>query len=423
MKLYLNNIGKIKSAAIDLDGISVIAGENNTGKSTIGRALFSVFNSFYLISETIDDDKKRSVMRSVDAAYHIITDRFTSRLDLREIAEGIIANKDLYISDRVQLEKDILDYILRYDEYFQKFSDHPKMQELVDEIIEILTISDNEMLHRILSTKLDAEFAGQICNFRGSDRSSIKLQIRDENIVIGIADNFVDYISNSIELRTEAIYIDDPFVLDENRLVGRPRYSLYLNHREHLVRKIFSNQKDDENIIYDIVTNNKFNKIYSEINSVCSGEIAKKNNGSMSWGYKKDDRVYDFKNISAGIKTFAIIKKLLLNGVLEQNGTIILDEPEIHLHPEWQLVFAELIVLLQKEFGMHILLTTHSPYFLNAIEVYSKKHGIEEKCNYYLSEVENEVATIGCVNGDLEKIYYKLAYPLQRLEDEMYTND
>ena len=49
-----------------------------------------------------------------------------------------------------------------------------------------------------------------------------------------------------------------------------------------------------------------------------------------------------------------------------------LDEPEIHLHPAWQVIFAELIVLIQKEFNMHILLNTHSPYFLNAIEIYAE---------------------------------------------------
>ena len=60
---------------------------------------------------------------------------------------------------------------------------------------------------------------------------------------------------------------------------------------------------------------------------------------------------------------------------------------------------------------------------MNAIEVYSKKHGIVEKCNYYLSEVKDDVATIKNVNDDIEKIYYKLAYPLQKLENELYAID
>ena len=40
MKLSINNFAKIKQADIIIDGITVIAGENNTGKSTVGKVLF-----------------------------------------------------------------------------------------------------------------------------------------------------------------------------------------------------------------------------------------------------------------------------------------------------------------------------------------------------------------------------------------------
>ena len=53
MKLELENVGKISHANIELNGITVIAGENNTGKSTIGKMLFCVFHAFYKIEEQI----------------------------------------------------------------------------------------------------------------------------------------------------------------------------------------------------------------------------------------------------------------------------------------------------------------------------------------------------------------------------------
>ena len=35
MKLHIYNLGKIQKAEIDIDGITVIAGSNNTGMSTV----------------------------------------------------------------------------------------------------------------------------------------------------------------------------------------------------------------------------------------------------------------------------------------------------------------------------------------------------------------------------------------------------
>lgn len=42
MRIQLENIGKIHQTQIDLNGITAIAGENNTGKSTVGKALFCI---------------------------------------------------------------------------------------------------------------------------------------------------------------------------------------------------------------------------------------------------------------------------------------------------------------------------------------------------------------------------------------------
>ena len=110
---------------------------------------------------------------------------------------------------------------------------------------------------------------------------------------------------------------------------------------------------------------------------VCDGDLLSEDRDSFI--YKTDRLNGELKmvNLSTGMKSFVILRRLLQNGNIDENGIIILDEPEIHLHPEWQLKFAEIIVLIQKEFNTNILLNTHSPYFLNAIEVYSEKYAIE----------------------------------------------
>ena len=171
------------------------------------------------------------------------------------------------------------------------------------------------------------------------------------------------------------------------------------------------------------MTNRKLEKIYEKIDSVCDGEMIPMKQSGLGYQKKGTDKVLDVKNISTGLKTFVILKTLLMNGTLEENGTIILDEPEIHLHPQWQLLFAELIVLIQKEFNMHILLNTHSPYFLQAIEVYAAKYEIADKCKYYLAQLEGDMAVINDVSDSTETIYKLLAKPFQDLENVRYEND
>ena len=158
---------------------------------------------------------------------------------------------------------------------------------------------------------------------------------------------------------------------------------------------------------------------------VCDGSLERCGKFDRKIGYRQkgSDKAIALSNLSSGLKIFIALKELLLNGTIQYNGTIILDEPEIHLHPEWQLLFAEIIVLLQKEFNMHILMTTHSPYFLRAIQVYSAKYGIADGCRYYLSESRDKAVHFVDVSGKVDKIYQTLAQPLQELENERYQND
>jgi predicted ATPase len=51
MKLTIKNIGVIKEADIELSGLTVIAGENDSGKSTVGFFLLNI--QFCLLSPQV----------------------------------------------------------------------------------------------------------------------------------------------------------------------------------------------------------------------------------------------------------------------------------------------------------------------------------------------------------------------------------
>lgn len=422
MKLYLKNIGKIDEATIQINGITVIAGENDTGKSTVGRALFSVFNSFHAIDEQIRIERIKSVRRLISSMYGNITNRLTRRFDTEGVSQDIIEQIDLFKNDIAAIKDVVVKSIIRYDENFEKHLENVSVDEYIQQIREVLNVSDNDILKSILEKSLDSEFNGQISNIYSDAVGEIQLEIKNENTKIFIEDNSLIEIENSVDLLTEIVYLDDPFVLDEFGDFIIRMGSDYKDHRIHLKEKLLFDRKAS-NVVEEIIINNKFENIYHKIATVCNGDIIKSKQTRIGYKRRNSDEVLDVRNLSTGLKTFVILKMLLLNGTIAYNGTIILDEPEIHLHPEWQLLFAELIVLMQKEFNMHILLNTHSPYFLRAIQVYSARYEMADRCKYYLSENVGSYAHISDVTNDIERIYSKLSKPLQRLEDERWQDD
>ena len=106
-----------------------------------------------------------------------------------------------------------------------------------------------------------------------------------------------------------------------------------------------------------------------------------------------------------------------MNGHLDEHTVLILDEPESHLHPEWINEFANILILLIKEIGMHVLLTTHSPNLLLALDVYSKEYEMKEQSHFYLAEkTENSwEARLTNIDDNISEGYAHLALPLLQM--------
>lgn len=410
MKLFLKNIGKIEKATIDLNGITVIAGENDTGKSTIGKTLFAVFNSFYDIESKIKMEREKSIenyiyRNSNSSNLSIVKDNFIDTI-VDELNSDNIPNID---------EETIKEAI--YKNVEEQLDD--KLVELIDKTAkktkEVFSVSHLEFLIEILRNSLLTEFSNQICNVYSDEDSEIILTIKEKDINIKIKNDKIFSVENEMSLRNEVIYIDNPFIIDniQGIFMRRLNRNVFLKHNDFLIEKL--QRENLENTIIDkINVKNSFEEIFNKINLGKLVEYGLR----INYKQKNSDKILRIENLSTGIKSFMIIKTLLLNGHISENCTIVLDEPEVHLHPEWQLIFAELIVLLQKEFNLHILLTTHSPYFLNAIEVYSAKYEIKDKCKFYLAENDGNFSKFNDVTNNSELIYKKLARPFQELENE-----
>ena len=422
MKLSIRNVGKLKEADVEINGITVIAGENNTGKSTIGKVLFSIFQSLYKLDDQIIREKRNTIKHNLELLYVHATGSFFNNVEFKEIIDEILIEGSKY--DIEILKNKILEFISNNSEKTK--NEIP--EEPVKRIFDLLKIPKKSFVLAILNRNFSNEFNNQITNIYTELVGNIKLKIQDKESFLSIENNIIKEIKNEHFLNTEIVYIDDPFILDDltdelfvRNAIKNTDYNTIYNHKNYLKYKLIQKKGS---LVDEIILNSKLEKFYLKLNELFEGDIILSNRGNYVYRRKNKGNELNLINLSAGLKSFAVLKMLLQNGTLEENGTIILDEPEIHLHPEWQIKFAELIVLLQKEFGMHILLTTHSPYFLKAIQVYSKKYEISDKCKYYMSELDGEQAILVDKTNNLEDIFYQLTIPFENLmnEEEIYED-
>lgn len=418
MKIVIKNIGKVRDASICIDGITVIGGKNGTGKSTISRALFSMFNTFHQYPQKIRQERMDSICDAL-RAQNVMMNHL--------LMERIVDERDAYSDDPAPLA----DLLSSNPSMLTQNSKLPvDLRKIAESIQGILRISDGEILEEIAGRILKSEFNSQPLNIYSNEAGSITLSIKGKDISMDLRPGSLA-ITGSEELEKTAIYIDDPFVLDALDKVYFSHSCSWSDNHRNILSDMLLNTQAKQSPIASILSDRKAERILSKLATVCTGSISSKETAAIpgmtglkateySYTEGNADKKIMFQNLSSGLKTFVLLKLLIENGILEDNGVMILDEPEIHLHPEWQLVLAELLVLIQQEYGMHILINTHSPYFLDAIDVYAAKHGIREKCRFYLSSDDGGYADFEDVSANIDRIYKLLANPFQTLENTRF---
>lgn len=424
MRLKINNVAELENIALKIDGLTIIAGENNTGKSTINKCLYAAFNSLNSLSKHVFTDKINSFL--TDLKEELISNADGDDYRERYFISKIIDNRS-FVEEIKRLSlaaeiNDINNFIRTYlSEEIKKRKLTIPIDNLNKEVFNIepyLKINNDEIKKKITTKMFRSEFNGTINNIHDDTSvAEIILEIKDYITSYKIQSNRVTEITNNLSLELQAVYVDNLYSLDNVMNVSNKRL-FEKGHRTALIDSFFNFY--NSNITSEILKENRLKKIFSIINDIAKGDIIF--DGISGIRYKESEtdgveKALSFSNISDGLKTFILLKELILNKTLKDNGTIIFDEPEIHLHPEWQIKLAELIVLIQKEYGMHIVLTTHSPYFLYALEVFSTKYGISEKTNYYYTQRKQGKITVENIGKNLEIIYSVLNKPFQTIED------
>jgi hypothetical protein len=166
-----------------------------------------------------------------------------------------------------------------------------------------------------------------------------------------------------------AIYIDTPMMLSV-----QDSQHVYWNDLNELLRK-------------KSLTTNRVSKLISS--EIIQGDavLDETHYASDEFKFKRTDgRLFNLLDVATGIKAFSILQILLKNGSLTDKTLLIIDEPESHLHPQWIIEYARIIVMLNKEIGVKFFIASHNPDMVSAIRYISEKENTLDKVNFYLAE-------------------------------------
>ncbi len=415
MKLQIENILKIDRADIDIDGITVIAGSNNTGKSTVGKVLFALMNSFYNLDDFIREWKPNDARKALK--------KHGNNLDL--ICKNLagVKRRKVSLSENIQRKYAVFiasckhesgirncmkDYCQEHLELYgmQHMYNSPEVQDwlhsAIADMVDTMLNYDSEYAEKHGCQKYwESIFADRIVKAKKAAGDAegktafacLKLNRENSNTIsVKFANNRVCEIKQEFGVNGKAFYIDTPRIMDDLAVLGLLEDAARAKLEEVLVpynanlmrQRIFGRypgtrglEMDDfwEISFGDEKEEQESNVEMQEMDEIIerfNAELVEIMQGSLRFeksheqlDYKDSDYIDSFKlkNLSTGAKAISLLQCILHYRVLRKKSVLILDEPEINLHPEWQTEYARIIVMLQKEMDLHVVITTHSPFF------------------------------------------------------------
>ncbi len=463
LKFELKDIGIIKRAELDLPGLTVITGKNSTGKSTIGKALYAVVEGSMNLNEKYEKDRNRFIQEHLRSVGRELSLGLRYSPLLKGWLERIYNENDVVISfvmDALRGEIQEENWI----QYLDKLDSEIKSIDVETVLTKIQDIrSESERSFFLLSRKtldheyVESSFAGaqaelaeikeKLINDPGVDSFAKKnvnnilqreyswqiqpLRWRADQSEICLYDEDRVYIStlirdnsiveSSIDTRGtqfDNVYlIDDPTIIDKVDQNGGTWFrisgdEMEETHKDKLMERL---RRSNEKTLWEQAVNEQeADKVKTKLEKMLRGEFASDESGSY-FVYDNGNKLR-LTNMATGSKTIAILEILLKKGAIHKNTLLIFDEPESHLHPEWQNELAEVMILLVKLLGIKVVMTTHSANFLYALETYAMKHVMTDKCAYYQVEMDGKGAVCRNVHDDIEVIYSDFLQYLTQLK-------
>lgn len=426
MNIDIRNFAKVGHVNIDLNGLTVIAGMNGTGKSTVSRAVMAYFTLLRRMGAHINDQRFKSI---IEVLLQKLPLSGTSPWRLRRLLSES-TEESLDVSQREYWEtprylKQVIKRVLSphritlsaelrdVDAIVQT-----SFPEIRQEVLDILNRKDADYEELIFRTKFNQIFKSQIIPlFNLAAEATLTIENQGDRQTLSFSgETMPRYPVGCKSPFSSVLYIEPINMLD---VIGDDSYVGYENLDDRYDSgsgrwaRVLRSERYDRNVSLEEdrkITNAR--KVLDTIGNVLHGSLVNVD-GDIKFKENGIEQPIELLNLASGVKSMSMLAKVVGNGSLREGDLLIADEPESNLHPEWQVHFAEFLVLLQKELGIKLLLNTHSPYFLKALETYAKKHDLGKSAHYYFMR---EVAGGGTVSeeitDDMTVAYETLYKPL-----------
>ncbi len=360
-RLVIKNFGPIKSVDLELGKMTVLIGEQATGKSTIAKVL-AVCRYFSFITNS---------------------------------SNNLIYINDIIYVDNIFNEYGIHEYINEDSHVFYECRDYK---------LQITNVHDGKyFMHFNSDNKKPIKmFMPEILEEKSVSFKSLMNEYRNLNIK-SVIENFEHKNSN----------IPTSFLLNEVKdVMNNPFYF----PTERGLQSIFSLGKDSIHNLSSLLFNqfSKLNEIainYKNEFDVKPLDITYKN--IHGFGYIKKETENTFYALSTGASGYQSAIPIILgidyytNVLKRKNRIFIVEEPELNLFPKAQKKLMEFFVENINNNGHSFLLPTHSPYILSSIEnlMYAYTLGNVEN-GIHKEKVKSIVPENYWINPEDVSVYY-----------------
>ncbi|AVF61875.1 AAA family ATPase [Vibrio parahaemolyticus] len=423
MLVEIENIGLFEDARIDIQGLCVIAGVNDTGKSTLGKIVYSIIQGIKRYETEVEEHKDDRISSVTDEVFFLVR-RFTIGDPEKQELENNFFPPRFIRAIQEDPQTAIMSRISTLEGILETHEDlrHLKVAtQRLYHLLATLTKRDSriELIKKSISNAFLSEFEGQFCS-KFTDKPS-KVRIIENNqelISITFQDNKITHLNVSHDLiYNDAILIDTPVVMQLSKVIKgcSTKFSnsgFLMPSSVPLHWKDLNNKLINSRYIFDVDESFWFNKLIG-------GEVSYDQEAETFQYQREVDRNrFDVRaiNIASGIKSVSILNLLLGSGQISTRTLLVIDEPEVNLHPEWQIEYAKVIAELVRV-GVTIIVTTHSPYMIDAFKTFDNDKGLD--ANFYLTQkCQRGLSKMYDYTHRVHEIIDSLSTPLDKLHEE-----